>query len=299
MLGIFSFIKSLRTNVEKPTVLKDIDSTHKKLSGIVLPTIMNLAEQARVSPMKSEVAKDFEADFYAAIKMSRKPSNVFLALHEQMAIMLTNLDTLKGLVESNMEQDNLRDGLTARGAHMIRTASSMAWVTSFAQDLIDIILRQETASATGEADDGPPAQERYVLSRVTEFCRVLSDMSISNKDFSKIFSDLPSIYLDSDNKVGAATTLARSEIDPFKNLSSMDGFRGNPIYMVRMMFLNAEIKDYQAAKDKKQVAELRLMHLKNVIAGSPNMAVEREIEGIQKRIDTYNQTIRSVEASVK
>lgn len=299
MLGIFSYINRLRTNVEKNAVSKDIDATIKLLTTQVIGSVASVADHARITTPKSKVAKEFESDFYAAIKMSRKPSNVFLALGEQLDIMLVNLESLKKIVEDNMEQDNLRDGITARGAHMIRTASSMGWVARFTQDLIDMILRQETADVTGEPDDGPPAQERYLMSRITEYCRVLSDMSIPNKDFLKIFSDLPSVYLDRDNKGGIANSLSRTELDPFKNLATMDGFRGNPIYMVRMMFLNSEISDYQAAKDKKQVAELRLMHLKNVIAGSPNMAIEREIEGIQKRIDSYNQKIREVEATVK
>lgn len=297
MLGILNFIKSMRNHVSKEDVMKDLEVTEKELSSYGIHCVHVLAEQARLSPFKSEMHKKFETEFYSAIKMSKKPANVYIALESTLGDVLGNLQELAKQARDGLEGDTLRDGITAKAAHLIRSTASISFISRYVLDFTDVVVDEETAEATGEKSDTPPIEYEYLMKKMQEFCRLLADYSIPLKDFKKILEGLPDVYLSQDN---ASTSMFRgSQLDPFANSILMSNFTGNPIYHIRMMWLSWEMERYQKAKDTKVVLELRLIHLKNVLEKSPNPMVEKEIEGVTKRIRAYDRKIREIEDSVR
>lgn len=298
MPGIIDFIKSLNTRVEKNQILDDIDLTSKELKEYVIPKLHAVAETAKITSLSSPFYNKAEREFYESIKIQRKAAIWITDLESMMANVLTNLTLLRKVAEDNMEQDTLRDAITARGAHIIRAASAMSFLSRYALELADYVVQLEIGEKTKEDVPSPPAQRQYMEAKLGEFMRLLADYSIPAKDFSKIFGDLPSIYIDRDNSGAMSSMFSRVQIDPFKNSMSMSGFVGNPIYHLRLLWTEWEGKRYHAAKDRAVVLELRLIHLRNLQANQPNGRVEKEIEGVQKRLNELDRWIRDVEQSV-
>jgi len=298
MLGIFDFIKSLSTRIEKNTLLDDVDTSIREINNFTLPALQTLAEVEKLTPFTNEFAKKAENGLYSAIKFSRKGGNWVLDLHAMISNVGMNLQSLRKIADDALEQDTLKDAITARGAHVIRAASAMSFLSRYAFEMSDFIMAQEVSSVGKEAADIPPAQVEYMNKKLDEFFRLLADYSIPNKDFMKIFGDLPSIYLDKDGEK-ANSMFSRIVLDPFKNSMSMSGFRGNPIYHLRLLWTEWEAKRYHAAKERQVILNLRLIHLRNLQADQPNIRIEREIEGVQKRLDNLDRWIRDVEQSVE
>ena len=297
MPGIFDFIKSLTTRIEKNTLLDDVDTSIREINNFTIPALQTLSEVEKITPFTNEFAKKAENGLYAAIKFSRKGNNWISDLQSQMANVGQNLQSLRKIAEDALEQDTLKDAVTARGAHVIRAASAMSFLSRYAFEMSDFIMALEVSKVGKQDSDVPPAQVEYMNKKLDEFYRILADYSIPNKDFMKIFGDLPSIYLDQEGT--SSGMFSRIALDPFKNSMSMSGFRGNPIYHLRLLWTEWEAKRYHAAKERQVILNLRLIHLRNLQADQPNIRIEREIEGVQKRLDNLDRWIRDVEQSVE
>lgn len=300
-MNFLTYIQSLAPRISKPVVQKDIEATLKELDNQVIPMAHSVAEMYRVHPFTSLASKNLQAEIYGEIKFRSKAANYLFDLHTLLQNARANLVTIQKAVEVHVQQDTLRDGVTSRVAHLIRSASAISFISRFTLDILDFLLESETDSKTHEASatEIPPARTKYILSSIERYVRLLADFGVPPKDMEKLLEDLPDVFVSPQNQRAISSMFSPAQIDPFRKTSLITNFVGNPIYHLRLMLADFEAKRYNAAKDKKVVMELRLIHLKNLLDNSPNPRVEREIEGVQKRIDSYDRYIREVEASVE
>lgn len=299
-MNLLTYIQSLSTRISKTTVQKDIEATLKELDNQVLPTMHSVAEMYRVHPFTSLANKQLEAELYVEIKFRSKAANYLFDLQSLLQNARTNLVTIQKAVDLHVQQDTLRDGVTSRVAHLIRSVSAISFISRFTLDIMDFLLEAETDSkANGTNSEIPPARTKYILGSIERYVRLLADFGVPPKDMEKLLEDLPDVFVSAQNQRAITAMFRANELDPFKKMSGLTNFVGNPIYHGRLFLADWEAKRYNGAKDKKTVMELRLIHLRNLLDNSPNPRVEREIEGLQKRIDQYDRYIREVEASVE
>lgn len=297
MSTLLNFIKKLNMRIEKPVVMKDTEATLKELQTMVVPMLKEMSEQAKIAPFKSKYFNNLSSHVYAYVKFARKSNNFWLDLGQAFSNVSANCDELHRLVEEYLAQDTLRDAISARGANLVRMAGVMSFVSSYATAAMDFAVQQESV-ALGNSDETPPAQYKYMFDEIEKFSRLLADVSIDPKQFKTLFTDIPEVYLSADNMASAAAMFAEKELDPFSNLRGVSNWVGSPIYSIRLAYETWQADRFHAAKDRKKMLELRLIHLQNQLEKSPNPRLEKEIEGLQARINKYDRKFREIEASL-
>lgn len=297
MANLFDFIKSLAPHIKKPTVQRELDATIKELTSLTMPMVKSMADTTAASPLTNDFQEVFESHIRDSLKFARKGSNIWLDLYAALTNVQANADIVKKLVDDLLQEDTLRDGITARSAQLVRMAGTISYVNTYTSEVCDFVLSQESVKL-GSEDDTPPAQARYIRDGLAKYAALLKDVSIPTKEFEKLLSDVPDAYV-----TGGASSLVEDlftakQLDPFNSIRGVQGWTGSPVFAARMMWESFWADRFHAMKERKAMLELRLIHLENQRAQSPNPKLQREIEGLQARINKYNRKIREVEASL-
>lgn len=292
MASIIDYIKTLVGRMDKSTIQKDIEAVLKEMEQYTIPQAQAAAVYAQINPFESNTYDVFKSHLFGILRI-RGEQNPFRALADSLLIAKVNADYLKKVIDAELQTDTIREGMSARAGILVRCTEGMSFISEFSMKLIDYVMQREIEYVTGEQDDDlAPATVQYVENNLDRFFRQLFDMSVDPKEFEAMIESVPAVVVNEGNLSKVGTQYGKASLDPFKNGEVMNGFVGNPIYHVRMMNVAYEAKRLQNAKDRKKALELRLIHLKNMKNQSPNPAIERELEGIQKRIDEYEVFIR-------
>lgn len=297
MSGILNFISGLLPRIEKSTIQKDIETTVKELRDYTLPMVNELSNQYKLVPFKSEFYNTLQSHVYDQVKFAKKSPNLWLDLSNALTNTLSNASVLEDLIKNYLQEDTLRDGITARAAHVLRMVSAMSFVSTYVLEAADFALIQE-AVKLGDDDTVAPKQAEYIKNNMEKFARTLADVSIPTNEFNKLMQDIPDVFLSDKNASAVGAMFTAKQIDPFSKLSAMSNWTGSPIFTIRLAWETYQAERYYAAKDRKSVLELRLIHLQNKQAGENNPRLEKEIEGLEARIRKYEQKIRKIEESI-
>lgn len=297
MTALIDFIKNLNPRIKKTTVERDLESTLKELASFTMPMVKSMADTTSASPLKSEWFDIFDSHVRDGLKTARKSSNIWLDIYAALVNVQANGEFLTKCVNDYMQEDTLRDGITARASQMVRLVGAMSFVTTYTAEVCDYTLAQE-AVKMGDEDATPPAQAKHMRDDLGKYVRLLQDVSMAPKEFQTLFNDIPEIYLSTQNMATVSALFTPKQLDPFVNIKAADGWNGSPVYSLRLMWETWSAERFHAMKERKAMMELRLIHLQNKLEGSPNPRLESEIEGLQARINKYDRKIREVEASL-
>lgn len=297
MSTLIDFIKSLAPHIKKSTVQRELDATIKELTSLSMPMVKAMADSTAASPLTNDFLEVFESHIRDSVKFARKGSNIWLDLYAALVNVQANAEQVKKTVDDFMQEDTLRDGITARSAQLVRLSGSISYITTYTGEVCDYMLAQESVKL-GDDEATPPAQARYIREGLNKYSALLRDLSIPAKEFAKLLSEVPDAYIS-----GGAATLVEDlftakQLDPFASIRGVQGWTGSPIFAARMMWESYQADRFHNMKERKSMMELRLIHLENLRAKSPNPRLQKEIEGLQARISKYDRKIREVEASL-
>lgn len=302
-MKIISFVKSLLPHIGKEQVLEDIRVTAGELDQVVIPNYAQASAYFKTTKMKSDDNDVISKDFY--MKFDRgslsKQSNIVSEIDIRLGNIKENLAYVSSQIEELMERDIINEGLTAKKAVLIRAANHMSFLSRYSTDLLNYLYVNEAIEANVEVEETmnlAPAIIKHVQNNIRMFSTLMSDYGISNKDFLKIYTAIPDVVVSSRTE-GAVTGLFKeSDIDPFSS-PFVQGFSGNPIYHIRLLFAEWQASRYKANKEKKKMLELRLLHLKLLQEKKNDPKIQSEIAYIQNRVDRIERYMREVEESVE
>lgn len=297
MSSIFDFIQRLNPHIKKSTVQRDLENSLKELSSFAMPMVKSMADTTAASPLKSEWNNVFESHLRDGIKFSRKSSNIWLDLYAALTNVQSNGEFLKKVIEDYLQEDTLRDGITARASHVVRLVGAISFITNYVAEVTDYSIAQESV-VMGDVSDTPPAQEKHIRTSLAKFVSCLKDTALPPKEFEKLFNDIPEAFL-TGNTAAIKGMFSAKEIDPFVGMQGVNGWTGSPIFAIRMMWETYHAERFHAMKERKTILELRLIHLQNQQNDSTNPRLQKEIEGLQARINKYDRKIREVESSLE
>lgn len=298
-MSIVNFIKNLLPRLQKSEIEEDLRITLKELSTIAIPMYYTASQTLRLNKVNSEDAKLFEKAFYNTVNLKKKGPNFISDIHACLERMLANLTYLQDVVNNVLEADIIKEGLTAKKAHVVRAVGAISEASFFSIDFLNHILILETNSLS-DADSQtqePPAQLKYINKKYLSFFKTLSDFGMDPANFKQIFQDIPDVVLTTKNSESVLQVFKPAKIDPFPMIAPK-GFIGNPIYHARLIWSTFAANRYHADKDKKMLLELRLLNLNTVYEKNPNPRLQKEIEYLEGRIAGIDKKIREFENSI-
>lgn len=298
-MRLFSFINSLLPRLRKDEVLEDLRVTLGELNNNVIPAFEDAERFFKESKFKSEDNTGLNTVFYRNYDLSKsgRAGNLVLEVASKLKNVRENLECVRDMNEDALEEDIIKEGLTAKKAILVRSAEQLSFLTRYSVDLLNYVYAAEAKKAGSEAGELLKIQITRVESNVSNFARVLSVFGAEPKAFLKFFETIPDIVVNDKTHAAIAAVYDDDKLDPFGSKIAV-GFEGNPIYHFRLVVAEWQADRYKNAKDKKRMLELRLLNLKLLQENNNDPKLEQEINYIQNRIESLDYKMAKMEQSV-
>ena len=302
-MKLLKFITAMIPRLEKNKVVEDLRITADELDKTCAPSFRAAAEFFKTSKLKSDANKDLSDIFYRNFDQqgSGKLSSFVADIDRRMPHIRDNVQYIQTVVEDLLERDVIAEGLTAKKALILRAAESLSFISRFSTDLLNFVYVNEAIEINAEIEENmrlSPAAIKHVQMRIDKFANLISSYGIPNKDFSKLLATVPEIIINSKTANSIKGVYKDQDIDPMEQYHT-SGFTSNPIYHLRLVVAEWQANRFKANKEKKQILELRLLHLKLLQNKKNDPKLENEINYIQSRIDGIDKYLLEVEQDLE
>jgi len=190
----------------------------------------------------------------------------------------------KELVEKDVSERFFPSMSKAREMAIIKTLSDVSDLSLFTIDLLYYV--------TVTDDTQFPKKRIETLHNSIPY--YISLLKVYMKDFSKHVKELAKVA-NEDVKVDAPASLMDKVFSKHGSMVTLpitNGFINNPIYHVRLYFVDEEVDKYEAMKEKKKLLELKLLDIKMRASGKHD-------EKLRKQIAYYEEKISELEYDIK
>lgn len=304
--NIFTFIKNALPVFSKSDLESDLDISIKYIKQTSLDSYRQLEDMLKVSPIKSTKTKKLVEIFYKNLDLEdtkvRLSSNKNLASDTLTLFnnVITNSEYIQEQIDKYLSDTIVTNGISSKKAFFLRAIGHFSFIGKFSSDLANYIYINEALEVDPDLNDSyklAPKQIANIEKNIWIYARLLSVYGINNNRFIDNLSDIKEISIPKATE-DAVGLYADGEVDLFSNLPSK--FIGSPIYQAKLIFAQWSADRYKELKDKKKLLELRYLHLKLLIErGEADVAVEREMENLQKRIADHDFKINKIEAEIE
>lgn len=291
-MSIENFVKSLMPEFEKSSILNDIENSRKALTEITIPAYTQAEKSMKVAGWKSGTHDYIQQTFVAETKhrnIKDVPGTIILGLNNAVK----SLDILSGLVEDNFRQEVTAASLTYKKAAIIQVISAITMFGDYALRLLNILLIAETKGMSSEEFRTSKQREFVYLNRdLRAFCAVLKIMLDGPAKVKSQISGSAELIIHPDKATAVKAVQGPSAVNAFPAL----GFTviWNPIYHIRMRWAEFQVARLRAAKERKEILQLRLLYLERQREGKSDAALERQIEYTQNRINDMDYKIHEL-----
>jgi hypothetical protein len=267
---------------KKDDVLEEINNTKQVINDDLLPSLKELLKlvdgDVKIAD-EAKLKKLFEATGSKEKKLKRYVSELYSFVEE----LGTGMTMLENVAKAEMPTILTDKTTTARAGAIMGTMTNISSVTLFIPDIILFILY----SVNGEK----------IL-----YNRKEKDILLGAYSYSVIFKEyrgnmkklVTSIKHLSDTVVDDKLTIMASANDKKFRLPR-NGFSGNPIYHIRLWFVDREITKYESLKDKKELTKLKIADIKARQLDTPNPSLQKQIEYYEDKLSNIEYKISQIE----
>ena len=190
----------------------------------------------------------------------------------------------KELVEKDVSERFFPSMSKAREMAIIKTLSDVSDLSLFTIDLLYYV--------TVTDDTQFPKKRIEILHNSIPY--YISLLKVYMKDFGKHVKELGKVA-NEDVNIDAPASLMDKVFAKHGSMVALpvtNGFINNPIYHVRLYFVDEEVDKYEAMKEKKKLLELKLLDIKMRASGKHD-------EKLRKQIAYYEEKISELEYDIK
>ncbi len=303
-MKIFSYVTSLLPFFKRNTVLEDLRITRAELKNNIVPLYEEAEKFFITRKYESKEVQELIAIYKRNAERVISPTkNLVVDIARSLKNVSENAEYVETSLSDLLEEDVIREGLTAKKGVLVRSAEQISFVSQYLADLLNYVYIEESKTVMGKNGGDSiiapisPAQEKFLLDNFVNFVLAMNILGDKPSTFARKIESIPEIVIDIGNESVIKSTFKEDQLDPF-NAVAVNGFTGNPIYHLRMVFAEYQANRYKAMKEKKKMLELRLLYLKSVDSGQANAKLEQEVEYIQDRITNIEWKMKKMEDSV-
>jgi hypothetical protein len=288
------FVAGLLPNFDKSRVIEDIRLRRTELKESTVPVYEAAAPFLSKWTIKSAKVKELEVTFQ---RITRSRDNMFNHINKALPNVLKNLDEVEALVEKTYSEDVAAPGLSYLKANLLQFVVCTGFVARYARKLISYVYIYET----GEFEDGgtnvndslTPAERQYIETNFANFCMALQAISGNPANVKHVLNDVPDIIVKADNEMSLGKTMGEDKLDPM-GMRFVTGV-WSPIYQVRMFIAGYQNARHKEAREELGLLQLRKLNLEQTQAGKPDAAVQKKIDGLERRIQDQVVVIKRME----
>lgn len=282
---ISSVFSSEATIAKQSNVIETVLAVDNSITNNILPVLNNVLELDKGVLNKNKtltaINKLSNTRFTDNVDLINKIKEFFIEIQD-------NKDTLIATIKSNCPSVITVKTLTFKQAATLKVVNDLTSMSLFVLDLVNAFLALETGNGTSNLSK---AQLASLDACSRDFVAVFDSYY---KKLNKLIKDLKDV---------SAELINQSESDATNNIisstngkqvdlpSDTNGFLGNPIYHIRMWFVERSLAKLQILEDKKKLIELRIQQIR---ANEKNLPDEQ----ITKMINYYEEELSNIEYKI-
>lgn len=282
---ISSVFSSEATIAKQSNVIETVLAVDNSITNNILPVLNNVLELDKGVLNKNKtltaINKLSNTRFTDNVDLINKIKEFFLEIQD-------NKDTLIATIKSNCPSVITVKTLTFKQAATLKVVNDLTSMSLFVLDLVNAFLALETGNGTSSLSK---AQLASLDACSRDFIAVFDSYY---KKLNKLIKDLKDVSAELINQSESDTTnniISSTNGKQIDLPSDTNGFLGNPIYHIRMWFVERSLAKLQILEDKKKLIELRIQQIR---ANEKNLPDEQ----IAKMINYYEEELSNIEYKI-
>lgn len=294
-MEIEQFIGKLLPTFGRDRVIEDIRITRGELEELVSVYAEAANLMRNTSSLKNKQVLDKLATFKRIVSTGN--DNMIVFISKNLKQVIENLNMAEKLVEASLNPMIASKGLTFKQATVIQYVDAIHFANKYARKLLHYVYVMESSQYAEDQVEAMKALSKpdliFIDEKFVDFCNAFKSVSGDTEDSFKKIEEVPEAEVNSVSIRTMSTTVGPTRLDPLKM-----GFIGtwmNPIYFIRMMVAEWQVKRYNEAKEEIIVLRLRCMQLDQQRSGKANAKLEKEIEYTESRIQKLSYEVEQME----
>jgi len=291
-MKITDWISSLLPSFSKDTLLEDIRVTRGQLESLG-DVYGAAADQLKNWKFKSEEIKSMAGTFKSMVG----GTNPIVEIHKAFPAILKNLDTAENIAVSILNGQVAAKGMTYKQAVLVQYVDAFFLVERYARKWLNYAIVLESAEFK---ENGLPVSESipkpeidWLKKGFVDFCVAFNAVTGDNRKVMDELKDVPDIDVQGSDSKSISAQLGPKVTDPFK--LGFIATKANPIYFVRMVIAEWQVKRYKESREELSALELRLLYLKRLQEGRPDANTEKRIRSLESRIQDLSADLAEME----
>lgn len=305
---ITKYLKSLVPQLEKNTILDDLDVSIKMLKDVLDKDIKAMKSGGVFSGKdklvyKDKMLKKWNTMFKQANGKNSSGLDMVEVIFNSYPKIIKTAEALYDRIEKELPSSVLSDAIPADKLVLTRAAEHISFISTFTPFVLNVVsaimVSDYSKSEKKDAKHGlPDISFKRMTKYIVGYGSILGIYSGDTKKIMKAIDDTPDVILSKQNADLTAASLGTNKLDRLDS-GLATHFTYNPIYHVRVMITEYQVNRYNANKETRNTLMLRNEYLVQLQrTGESDPKIEREIAYNQNRINRLNKIIDEYEADL-
>ena len=293
-MKILNYVQSLLPSISKDTILEDLAVTKSILETTTIPAYDTAKECFKGYKFKSKEAGDILSTIDRNASLTK--NNVIEGIAEVLPKLVENIDFITKVAHKLLNEEVSSVGFSYKKANILQFIEGVTFITKYARKLLVYVFIAETHSAGGEESIRQaltPAEVSWVTQNAVYFAKLLDNLGNKTSTIQSHLEAVPDLVVNQDNAEVLPHTFGDKKLDPFR-MGFIPVFL-NPIYHIRMAVAEWQADRFNQAVDELELVKLRRMRLERQLNGQHDATLEKEIDYIERRIQSLEAKIAKME----
>lgn len=289
MEAIRKLLQDMKHTVKKTDIMEQLNNTVLALNNEVLPTVNELLTLVSEKNLSMEMLPEL-----SNLNRETFKSKDIKSFVNNIVISIKNLNTISAdlisLADKEIPDLLGKDVVTVKQAYLLNVITTITNFTLYTPDIVLYIVNL----IDNKVNNKPLSFVKFKLIEIRTDLNRYGNLLVMFKDSKTIIPEI--------NKLSKDRVLVDSKDNGTFNMLSFSksklplvGFIGNPIYHIRMWFVDAEINKYELLKEKKKLTELKILELKARQNNEVDPKLQKAVEYQEEKLAKIEYQIRKTE----
>lgn len=288
------FIQLLLPVFEKDRLISDLRVTHGEI--VELKGAYDAASKLLKNwKFKNSDVVDKMTMFKSVMKTN---DNLVVFINNHLDDVLKNIQQLENLAISSLGSTVSGKGLTYKQATIVKYCDAMFLMSKYSRKFLNWIYVLETSTFGSDApitESISKHELKWIDNTFVDFCNALKSALMDPDKVVVNITDIPEIEVSSTDSESLKETVGENKLDPLK--LGFIATKANPIYYVRMLVAEYQVRRYKEMKEEISLLQLRRLNLEKLNAGKGDANLERQIQYVESRAQRLSFEISKMEMS--
>jgi hypothetical protein len=286
------FIGALLPSFEKDRLINDIRITRGELDALK-DAYSEAAKLLKSWKFQNSEVIDKVTAFKRIVGTSDNP---IVFIDDHLKTVLENLEVAETQAAAILGAVVAGKGLTFKQGTIVQYCDALFLVTKYARKFLNYVYVMESLSFKEGAvatESIPKHELGWIDEKFLDFCNALKSTTDDPKKVLAGIEGIPEIEVASANLASLKSTVGDQTLDPLK--LGFIASKYNPIYFVRMVVAEYQVRRYKEMKEEISLLSLRRMRLEKLKGGKDDANLEKQIEYVESRSQKLSYEIAQME----